>query len=69
MTKTLRKAIIHRSKLKKKSITKSRQMILGQIIKNNMNLLRKTKNDYFKNLNMRDLSDNIILENNRAVFY
>ena len=69
MTKTLRKAIIHRSKLKKQSITKSRQMILGQIIKNNVNLLRKTKNDYFKNLNMRDLSDNIILENNRAVFY
>ena len=34
MTKTLRKAIIHRSKLKEKSITKSRQMILGQIIKN-----------------------------------
>ena len=44
-------------------------MILGQIIKNNVNLLRKTKNDYFKNLNMRDLSYNIILENNRAVFY
>ena len=44
-------------------------MILGQIIKNNVNLLRKTKNDYFKNLNMRDLSDNIILENNRDVFY
>ena len=62
MTKTLRKAITHRSKLKI-SITKGELIIIGQIIKNKdifgWTCCVKPKH-YFLNLNIRDLSNNRI---------
>ena len=61
MTKTLRKAIIHRSKLKT-IYNKKRTNDYWANYKKQRNfcvtLLGKTKTDYFQNLNIRDLSDN-----------
>ena len=61
MTKTLRKATMHRSKLKNIYI-KNRTGDIWESYKEQrnfcVNLLRKTKNDYFQNLNIQDLSDN-----------
>ena len=57
MSKALRKAIMHRSKFKKK-----RTDIIWTNYKKQRNfcvtLLRRTKKDYFQNLNVKDLSDN-----------
>ena len=61
MTKTLRKAIMHRSKLKNIYNKKRTNDNWANYKKQRnfcVNLLRKTKTDYFKNLNIRDLSDN-----------
>ena len=61
MTKTLKKAIMHRSKFKNIYI-KNRTGDNWESYKEQRNfcenLLRKTRNDYFQNLNIRDLSDN-----------
>ena len=61
MTKTLRKAIMHRSKLKNIYICK-RNDKNWENYKNQRNVgvdpLRKTKTEYFKNLSIKDLSDN-----------
>ena len=61
MTKTLRKSIMHRSK-SKNIYNKSGRMIIGQIIKNEMNFcvnpLGKTKKDFFQKLDIRDLKEN-----------
>ena len=61
MTKALRKAIMNRSKLKN-IYTKKRTDDHWVYYKNQrnfcVNLLRKTKKDYFQNLNMRNLSSN-----------
>ena len=61
MTKTLRKAIMHRSRLKNTYIRK-RNVKNWENYKKQINfcvdLLRKTKTEYFKNLNIKDLSDN-----------
>ena len=54
MSKALRKAIMHRSKLK--NIINTELKTTGQITK--VNLLRKTKTEYFQKLNVKDLSDN-----------
>ena len=61
MTKALRKAITQRSKLKKICTKKRRDdnwASYKKLINFCVSLLRKTKNDYFQNLNMRGLSDN-----------
>ena len=61
MTKTLRKAIMCRSKLKNIYNKKRSNYNCTNYKKQNnfcVNLLRKTKTDYFQNLNIRDLSDN-----------
>ena len=61
MTKTLRKAIMHRSKLKNiynKKRTNDNWANYAKQRNYCVNLLRKTKKDYFHNLNIRDLSDN-----------
>ena len=61
MTKTLRKAIMHRSKLKNIYNKKRTNDNWANYKKQRnfcVNLLRKTKTDYFQNLNIRDLSDN-----------
>ena len=61
MTKILRKAIMYRSRLKKIYIRK-RNVKNWENFKKKRNfcvdLLRKTKTEYFKNLNVKDLSDN-----------
>ena len=65
MTKTLRKAIMHRSRLKYIYIyiyiRKRNDKYWGKYKKQRnfcVDLLRKTKTEYFKNLNVKDLSDN-----------
>ena len=62
MSKALRKAIMHRSKFKKKNCHKKRTDIIWTNYKKQRNfcvtLLRRTKKDYFQNLNVKDLSDN-----------
>ena len=58
MTKTLRKAIMHRSKLKNIYNKKRTNDNWANYKKQRnfcVNLLRKTKTDYFQNLNIRDL--------------
>ena len=61
MIKTLRKATTHRSRLKNIYIRK-RNDKNWENFKNQTifcaDLLRKTKTKYFKNLNVKDLSDN-----------
>ena len=61
MIKTLRKAIMHRSK-SKNIYNKKRTYDNWPNYKNQrnfcVNLLRKTKRDYFQNLNIQNLSDN-----------
>ena len=57
MTKTLRKAVMHRSKLKN-ILNKKRSEDDWTNYENQrnfcVNLVRKTKKDYFQNLNIRD---------------
>ena len=61
MTKTLRKEFMHRSKLENIYICK-RNDKNWENYKNQRNVgvdpLRKTKTEYFKNLSIKDLSDN-----------
>ena len=61
MTKALRKAIMHRSKLKNIfRKTRAREDWNNYKKQRNfcVNLLRNTKKDYFQKLNIRDLTDN-----------
>ena len=61
MTKTLRKSMIHRSKFKNiysKKRTNDNWANYKKQSNFDVNLLRKTKTDYFQNLNISDLSDN-----------
>ena len=61
MTKTLRKAIMHRSRMKNIYIRKRNDKNRENYKKQRnfcVDLLRKTKTEYFKNLNVKDLSDN-----------
>ena len=63
MTKALRKAIMHRSKLKNISHkTRAKEDWNNYKKQRNfcVNLLRNTKNDYFLKLNIKDLTDNKI---------
>ena len=61
MSKALRKAIMHRSKLKN-IYNKKRADVYWTNYKRQRNfcvtLLRSTKKEYFQNLNVKDLSDN-----------
>ena len=60
MTKTLRKAIMYKSKLKNIYNKKRTNNNWANYKKQRnfcVNLLRKTKTDYFQNLKTRDLSD------------
>ena len=61
MTKTLRKAIVHRSKLKN-IFHKTRAKEDWNNCKKQrnfcVNLLRNTMKDYFQKLNIKDLADN-----------
>ena len=60
MTKQLRKAIMHRSRLKN-VFNKSHTPKHGIAIKNRnfcVNLLRKTKKEYFENINVKDINEN-----------
>ena len=59
VTKTLRKAIMHRSRLKNIYIRKRNDKNWENNKQRNffVDLLRKTKTEYFKNLNVKDLSD------------
>ena len=61
MIKTLKKAIMHRSRLKNIYIRKRNNKNWENYRKQRnfcVDLLRKTKTEYFKNLNVKDLSDN-----------
>ena len=61
MTKTLRKAIMHRSRLKNIYVRKRNDKNWENYKKQSnfcVDILRKTKPEYFKNLNFKDLSDN-----------
>ena len=61
MTKTLRKAIMHRSRLKNIYVRKRNDKNWESYKKQSnfcVDILRKTKPEYFKNLNFKDLSDN-----------
>ena len=61
MSKALRKAIIHKSKLKKKHNKKRTDVNWANYNKQQnffVTLLWRTKKDYFQNLNAKDLSDN-----------
>ena len=60
MTKTSRKAIMHRSRLKNINTRKRNDKNWKNIRSKEILccLLRKTKTEYFKNLNVKDLSDN-----------
>ena len=65
MSKALRKSIMHRSKLK--NITKKRTDATWAYKKKHnfcVTLLGRNKKDYFQNLNAKDLSTTIFLENN-----
>ena len=72
MTKSLRKAIMHRSKLKNIfHKTRAKEDWINYKKQRNFceNLLRNTKKDYFQKLNIKDLADNKkILENNQTFF-
>ena len=61
MSKALRKAIMHRSKLKN-IYNKKMDRVNWENYKKQRNfcvtLLRRTKKEYFQNLNVKDLSDN-----------
>ena len=61
MIKQLRKAIMHRSRLKN-VFKKSRTPKTWDSYKNQrnfcVNLLRKTKKEYFENINVKDINDN-----------
>ena len=61
MTKQLRKAIMHRSRLKnvfnKNRTTKTYDSNKKQH-NFSVNLLRKTKKEYFENINVKDINDN-----------
>ena len=61
MTKALRKAIVIRSRLKI-AYLKTRNSKNWENYKNQRNfctnLLKKSKSEYFRNLNIRDLNDN-----------
>ena len=62
MTKTLREAIMHRSRLENINIYKRNDKNWENYKKKRNlcgDLLRKTKIEYFKNLNVKDLSDNL----------
>ena len=61
MTKALRKAIMHRSKLKNifhKTRTKENWNNYNKQRNFCANLIRNTKKDYFQKLNTKDLTDN-----------
>ena len=61
ITKTLRKAIMHRSRLKNIYICNRNDKIWENYKKQRnfcVDLFRKTKTEYFKNLNIKDLADN-----------
>ena len=61
MTVPLRKAIMHRSRLKNVDIGKRKDKNWGNYKKQRnfcVDVLCKTKTEYFKNLNFKDLSDN-----------
>ena len=61
MTKSLRKAVMIRTKMKNNYNKKHTQESLNSNKKQQnfcINLLRKTKKDYISNLNMKDLSYN-----------
>ena len=62
MSEALRKAFMHRSELKNIFIIITELKTTGKITKKErnfcVNLLRKTKTEYFQKLNVRDLSDN-----------
>ena len=60
MSKALRKAIMHRSKLKKHNKYRTENIWANYKKQRNLcvNLLRKTKTEYFQKLNVKDLSDN-----------
>ena len=63
MFKALRKAVMHRSKLKKSIYNKKRADVnwvnyRKQPTEFLCTLLRRTKKDYFQNLNAKDLSNN-----------
>ena len=61
MTKALRKAIMHRSKLKNifhKTRAKEDWKKYKKQSNFCVNLLRNTKNNYFQKLNIKDLTDN-----------
>ena len=66
MSKALRKTIMHKSKLKN-IYNKKRADVNWANYKKQRNfcvtLLRRTKKEYFQNLNVKDLSDQKILEN------
>ena len=61
MSKVLRKTIMHRSKLKN-TYNKKRTVVNWANYKKKLNfcvtLLRRTKKDYYQNLNVKDISDN-----------
>ena len=72
MTKTLRTAIMHISRLKIYIHIRKRNDKNWENYKKQRNfcvdLLRKTKTEYFKNLNVKDLPDNRkVLENNETL--
>ena len=61
MTKQLRKAIMHRSRLKNvfnKNCTPKSWNIYKKQRNFCVNLLRKTKKQYFENINIKDINDN-----------
>ena len=61
MSKALRKAIMHKSKLKNiynKYITENNWANYKKQRNFCANILRKTKTEYFQKLNIKDLSDN-----------
>ena len=61
MTKALRKAMMHRKKLRNRYIKRRTEENLNAFKKQRnfcVKLLRKTKSDYYRNLNLRDLTDN-----------
>ena len=72
MTKQLRKAIMHSSRLKnvfnKNRTPKTRDSYKKQC-NFCVNLLRKTKKEYFGNVNVKDLNDKRLLEDNKAILW
>ena len=67
ITKVLRKAIMHSSKLKNNSHKARAREDWNKYKRQRMscvNLLRNTKKDYFQKLDIKDLTDKKVLENN-----